>query len=85
MRNGPTVMGLFGHGERPDVPPIPVLIWRDRGSVGGPIPTGPGLSISQTGTGSRRKVGLLRYGYTGDVPPKAQGDVAGTTHGGALR
>jgi poly(beta-D-mannuronate) lyase len=41
--------------------PIPILIWEDRGIVGGPLPKGTGLRLEQRGTGRWRNITISHF------------------------
>ena len=51
---------------------MPVIVWKDRGTIEGPAATGGGLSLMQAeGAGRWRNMRIWRAEYTGDRPPAA--------------
>ena len=63
-------------------PGVPVLVWEDRGIVGGRVPAGSALRIAQTGAGDWRRLTIWKYGYTGDRPPPMPTGLTAEAHGG---
>ncbi len=61
LKHGGRLVLLLRDARRRNEPGLPVLIWEDRGVVGGPIPTGSRLRIEQRGTGMWRGVTICRH------------------------
>lgn len=81
IRRGATVMLLMRHARDIGVP-RPVLIYRDRGVIGGDAPSGAGLRTSQTGTGSWRGITVYGCEYRGNTAPHSPPEFVAEARGG---
>jgi poly(beta-D-mannuronate) lyase len=81
IRRGATVMLLMRDARDTDVPRA-VLMYRDRGVIGGEAPSGAGLRIGQTGVGSWRGMTVHGCEYRGDTAPQPPLELAAQARGG---
>lgn len=61
VKNGGRLVLLMEPARKRIAAPIPILIWEDRGVVGGPLPMGTGLRLEQRGTGRWRNITVSRF------------------------
>ncbi len=81
IRRGATVM-LLMRDARDTRAPRPVLMYRDRGVMGGDAPSGAGVRISQTGLGSWRAMTIHECDYQGESAPQPPPGLVAEARGG---